>query len=319
MCHEMAAVFGARLPHSTAMIPGGCTEQPTMERILAYRSRLQRIMSFVKSVHIPDLFRVAEEFPEYFDIGAGCGNFLCFGNFPMDESGAKFIQPGVVIGDKWEPLKPELITEEVACSRYSSRSGLHPSQGETIPAPDKNGAYSWGKAARYQGRPMEVGALARIMTNYLNPNTTWIKKEIDQFLEKTKIPAKKLVSVLGRHVARGLESLWIAKQAFHWLDEIEIGEPATRDFSIPKSASGYGLMEAPRGALGHWLTIENHLIKNYQCVVPTTWNCSPRDDRGQAGPVEQAIEGTHIENPAQPIEIGRIVRSFDPCLACSIH
>ena len=166
---------------------------------------------------------------------------------------------------------------------------------------------------------MEVGPLARVMVNYLDPAETWIKKEVDAFLTSTKVPAEKLNSVLGRHVARGLEALWVGKQADQWLDELEIDGPPTCDFTIPKTASGYGLTEAPRGALGHWLSIDNHLIKNYQCVVPTTWNCSPRDDKGQPGPVEYALAGTIIEDPEQPIEVGRIVRSFDPCIACAVH
>ena len=129
----------------------------------------------------------------------------------------------------------------------------------------------------------------------------------------------KLFSVLGRHAARGLEAVWIAREAQKWLEEIELDAPATVDFEIPKCGKGYGLTEAPRGALGHWLSIDDYKISNYQCVVPTTWNCSPRDGQGRPGPVESAIEGTIIKNPAQPIEIGRIVRSFDPCIGCAVH
>jgi ferredoxin hydrogenase large subunit/hydrogenase large subunit len=319
ICHEMAAVFGAKAPHSTAMVPGGCTQGPTLERVLSYRSRLKHVMGFVRDVYIPDLLRVAKEFPEYFDIGRGCGNFLCFGNFPMGAGDERFVRPGVLIDGQWEQLDPERIREDSGHSWFSGPSGLHPSQGQTNPQPKKADAYSWIKAPRYRDCVVEVGALARVMTNYHDPAETWIRREVNSFLAATDLPAEKLVSVLGRHVARGLESLWIAQQAFRWLDELELDRPAACDFAIPSQGAGYGLMEAPRGALGHWISIDKHVIRSYQCVVPTTWNCSPRDDRGRAGPVEQALEGTVVEDALQVVEIGRIVRSFDPCLACAVH
>jgi Ni,Fe-hydrogenase I large subunit len=315
----MAAVFGGRIPHSTALVPGGVTQVPALERILAYRSRLQKILQFVEFVYIPDLFAVAKEFPQYFDVGRGYGNFLSFGAFPQNDGDDRFIQGGTVIDGQWQSLDQNHILEEVGHSRFSQTPGLHPTQGQTIPAADKTNAYSWIKAPRYRGQPMEVGPLARVMVNYYDPSNTWVKKELDAFLSNAKITPDKMVSVLGRHVARGLEAFWVGKQALVWLDQLEIDGPPTRDFSIPKTGSGFGLTEAPRGALGHWLSIDNHLIKNYQCIVPTTWNCSPRDDQGRPGPVEQAIAGTMVENPQQPIEIGRIVRSFDPCIACAVH
>jgi len=319
MCHEMAAVFGARLPHSTALVPGGCTQVPTMERVLTYKARLKKALVFVNQVYIPDLMRVAKAFPEYFEIGRGCGNFLCYGSFPTDDAGGKWMQPGVVIDGKWEAFDPAHIFEDVKHSRFTQASGLHPTVGETNPTPMKSDAYTWLKAPRYRGQVLEVGPLARVLVNYHDPNSTWVKKEVDAVLQATKTPADKLVSVLGRHLARGLEATWIAKQAFRWLDELEIDAPPARDFNIPRQGSGFGLVEAPRGALGHWLSIENYRVKRYQCIVPTTWNCSPRDDRGQPGPVEQALNGTKVENPSQPIEVGRIIRSFDPCIACAVH
>ncbi len=319
ICDEMGAVFGARLPHSTALVPGGCTQVANLERVLAYTARLKKVMAFVRDVYLPDLLRVAQEFPAYFDVGRGCGNFLCYGVFLMDDAGNKFIKPGVLIDGKWERLDPGRILEDVGCSRFSSPSGLHPARGETQPAPAKNGAYSWIKAPRYRGCVMEVGPLARLLVNYHDPGGSWVKREVDSLLSAQKIPLEKMASVLGRHVARGLETLWVARQAMKWLDEFDADGLPARDFSIPRVASGYGLTEAPRGALGHWLSIEDYKIQRYQCVVPTTWNCSPRDDRGQAGAVEQALLGALVENPLQPIEVGRIVRSFDPCIACAVH
>jgi ferredoxin hydrogenase large subunit/hydrogenase large subunit len=319
MCHEMAAVFAGRMPHATAMVPGGVTQTPTIERVLEYRSRLEHAAQFVKNVYLGDLLRVAKAFPQYLEIGRGCGNFLCFGGFPMDDAGSPFIKPGVLIQGKWEALDPAVILEDAAHARYSQAVPLHPSRGETRPEPKKQGAYSWLMAPRYRHEVVEVGPLARVLTNYHDPNGNWMKAEADAFLAAAKIPLGKMPSVLGRHAARGLEALAIARQAFRWLEELEIDGPPTRDFDICREGSGYGLVEAPRGALGHWLSIDNYRIKNYQCVVPTTWNCSPRDAAGHPGAMEQAIEGTFVEDAAQPIEIGRIIRSFDPCLGCSVH
>ncbi len=320
LCHEMGAVFGARLPHSTALIPGGCTEIPTTERVVTYASRLKDVTAFIEDVYLPDLLEVAKEFPSCFEAGGGYSNFLCYGVFPMDDAGNdKFIQPGVIIDGNWEAFDPQHILEHVAYSKYTKDAARHPSRGEVRPEPHKNGAYSWLKAPRYKGHAMEVGPLARVMANYLAPTHSWVKKEVDAFLGQVQLPVEKMVSVLGRHVARGLEALWVARQAARWLEEIEIGAPAARKFSLPETATGVGLTEAPRGALGHWLSIKDHLIERYQCVVPTTWNCSPRDTEGKAGPVEKALEGTTVQDQSQPIEVGRVVRSFDPCLACAVH
>ncbi len=319
IAHEMAAIFGGKMPHATALVPGGCTQVPHMERVMAYKSRLKQVYRFIRDTYVPDVLCVAKHFPGYFDLGRGCGNFLCYGNFDLDDGEDKLIRPGALIDGRWESLAPQRIAEDLGHTWLSGRSGLHPSHGETQASAGKRGAYSWLKAPRYGGKVVEVGPLARVLVNYHDLSGTWIKTEIDKFLSATQIPAEKLVSVLGRHAARALESLWIAQRAFEWLDRIDIEAPAARDFSIPSSGSGVGLVEAPRGALGHWLTLRNHLIDRYQCVVPTTWNCSPRDDSGQPGPVEQALAGAVLDDPAQPIEIGRIIRSFDPCLACAVH
>jgi ferredoxin hydrogenase large subunit/hydrogenase large subunit len=319
MCHEMAAVFAGRMPHATALVPGGVTQTPTLERILEYRSRLEKALQFLQNVYLDDLLRVAKAFPQYLGIGRGCGNFLCFGGFPMDDADNCFFKPGVLIRGKWEPLDQTAILEDAANSRYRQTAPVHPSHGATVPDPQKRLGYSWVMAPRYRGEVVEVGPLARVLTNYRDPGSGWMKAHVDAFLATAKIPLDKMPSVLGRHAARGVEVMALARQAFRWLDELEIDGPPTRDFEICREGAGYGLVEAPRGALGHWLSIEDYRIKNYQCVVPTTWNSSPRDASGRPGAMEQAIEGTFVEDASQPIEIGRIIRSFDPCLGCSVH
>jgi Ni,Fe-hydrogenase I large subunit len=290
-----------------------------MERIVSYRSRLKQVLDFVHRVYLPDLLTVAREFPQYWELGRGCGNFLAFGAFEMNANGDKFVRPGVVIDNQWEAMDERLIVEDVKYSRFHQASGLHPRVGVTEPSPGKPAAYTWLKAPRYRGVPLEVGPLARVLVNYHDPSQTWIRQEVDRFLAQTGVSVEKLTSVLGRHVARGLEAQWLGAQAHRWLNELDVDGAPAADFEIPSSGYGYGLTEAPRGALGHWLEIENYKVKRYQCVVPTTWNCSPRDDRGVPGPMEMALLNTEVADPAQPIELARIVRSFDPCLACAVH
>ncbi len=321
IAHEMCAVFAAKMPHSTSLVPGGVTGEVTMERILCYKSRLDKLTEFVETVYLPDLFLAAKAFPQYWNIGASYGNYLSYGNFRMEEKSGpnvrKWMPAGVTIQGKLEALDTDKIREFVAHSHYSSSSGLHPYEGQTSPNPDKG--YSWLKSPRYNGMPMEVGPLARIMVAYMTPGWEWVKKDVDDVLTSANLTPDKLNSVLGRHLARGLETKWLIKQLQLWLDELEIGQPTAKTFSLPESGKGFGLVEAERGALGHWLTIENYKVSNYQCVVPTTWNCSARDDQNQPGAVEKALEGTVIEDATQPIEAGRIVRSFDPCIACAVH
>lgn len=321
IAHEMGAIWGGKLPHATALVPTGVTQVPNIERVLSYRTRLEQVAAFIEDTYLPDLVTAAKAFPEYWDIGKGYGNFLSYGVFRMEEKTGhqikKFLPAGVVIGDKWQAFDPANIKEFVGNSRFSSASGLHPYEGQTTPSVHKG--YSWLKAPRYQGQIMEVGPLARVMVGYYTPGSEWIKKDVDQVLGSLSLPVEKMNSVLGRHLARGLEAMWLAKQAFRWLDEVEIDGPPAQDYKLPKTGQGYGLTEAPRGALGHWIVIEDYKIKRYQCIVPTTWNCSPRDDQNQPGAVEKALEGTIVQDPKQPIEAGRIVRSFDPCIACAVH
>jgi ferredoxin hydrogenase large subunit/hydrogenase large subunit len=312
LTHEMGAVFAGRMPHSPAIVPGGCTQTPTPERIDAYRTRLERVAAFVENVFVPDAVALSRAMPEYWEIGSGCGHMLCFGS-------SEVYSPGVLLGGKWEPLEVEAIAEHVRHSRYSSPSGLHPSAGQTQADPEKAAAYSWLKAPRYKGLPMEVGPLARMLVNYHGPEAWPGRPELDRLLAAVNIGPERLVSVWGRIVCRALEAKLIVRQAARWLADLEPNGPPARDFKCGKNASGHGLLEAPRGALGHWLTIEDGKIKHYQCVVPTTWNCSPCDDVGQPGPLEKALEGLALPDPEQPLEAGRVIRSFDPCLACAVH
>ena len=317
LAHEALAVYGGKAPHATALIPGGITEKITAANIAKVASIVNKLRSFVEAVYVPDVMTVAGAFPDYFEIGRGCGNYLAFGVFPQLD-GSDLLPGGRLVQGKMAEFDPAKITEDTASSKFSSPSGLHPYQGRTDPAPDKAGAYSWLKAPRYDGRPHEVGPLARVLIAYVGGDTE-VKKLVDGVLKDLSLPISALNSVMGRHAARALECKIVADECARWVQELKAGEPAFADFELPASGRGAGLTEAPRGALGHWLEIKDYKISNYQCVVPSTWNCSPRDEAGQAGPVEVALEGTPVADPKNPIEAARVVRSFDPCLACAVH
>jgi Ni,Fe-hydrogenase I large subunit len=322
LAHKMGAVFGGKLPHAAALVPGGVTEKVTARAIAACAAMLEELQTFIDTAYLPDVLAVAAALPEYFRLGKGPGNFLSYGAFPESGAGGggggKLLPPGVITGGELGELDASRIAEDVACSRFSSASGLHPREGDTVPAPRKSGAYSWIKAPRYAGLPMEVGPLARLLVACRRRVPEPVKA-VDDLLAKAKVGPDALNSVMGRHAARAIECKIIADRCAKWLAQLRPDQPAFVDFKVPAAASGVGLTEAPRGALGHWLTIRDRKIASYQCVVPTSWNCSPRDDRGRPGPVEQALEGTPVADEKNPIEAARVVRSFDPCIACAVH
>lgn len=318
LAHKAAAIFAGKMPHVPTLVPGGVTEKAGADKIAAYGAILDEIREFIEECYLPDVLAVAKAFPGYLKIGKGCGNFLAYGGFPESDSGALFLPGGVLTQGALTPVNVERITEDVGNSRFSSASGAGPAVGETTPQPNKPQAYSWLKAPRYAGVPMEVGPLARMLVGYqaASPN---IKPHVDAFLKLTGIAATDLDSVLGRHAARVIEARLLVERCAAWLNELRPDQPSWTEYTIPEAARGYGLVEAPRGALGHWLEIRGKVIARYQCVVPTTWNMSPRDDKGVAGPVEQALAGTPVANADNPLEAARVIRSFDPCLACAVH
>jgi hydrogenase large subunit len=323
---EMLVIFGGKMPHNMAVVPGGVTETVTVDKIASFLWILNEVRDFIDNVYIPDVLAVAGAYPDYFEIGAGCGNLLSYGLWDLEGGNPDYtrrkrlVKQGTVSADlKPGALDPSKIMEYVKHSWYAdSSSGKHPSSGMTEPQLGKAGAYSWAKAPRYDGKVYEVGPLAGIAVTYANDEPT-VKKLVDSVLSQFKAGPKALFSVLGRHAARALITKYVADAMPGWLLQLKPGEPAYIDYEIPDQAVGMGLVDGARGALGHWVEIQDKKIANYQCVVPSTWNLGPRDDKGQLGPVEQALIGTKIKDEKNPFEIGRIVRSFDPCLACAIH
>jgi ferredoxin hydrogenase large subunit/hydrogenase large subunit len=319
LAHEMVAVFGGKAPHPAAIVPGGVTCVPTLDRIEAYGSRLQQLQDFIDTTYLPDVVAIAKAFPQYGKVGQGPRRLLSYGAFPEDSAGASLLAAGVYAAGQVTPLDPKNITEDTASAWFSTPSGLNPSSGQTVPAPTKDGAYSWVKAPRYGGAVVEVGPLARVLVTQAAGTNPDLSALLSGVLAQLNATPGVLFSALGRHIARAVECKLVAMRCAAWLDQLQPDLAGGQGYPVPQSGSGMGLMEAPRGALGHWVTIANRVIEAYQCVVPTTWNCSPRDDRGQPGAVEQALVGVPVADKDNPIEAMRVLRSFDPCLACAVH
>jgi Ni,Fe-hydrogenase I large subunit len=317
--HEMLAIFGGKIPHCQTLFAGGVATQLNLEKIISFKSRLAEVKSFIDNVYIPDVVAVASLYPDYFKIGKGVGNFISYGGLPTDDNGKMHYASGIYIDGNIGNFDSKLIAEFVKYSKYSSGSGLYPLNGETTPDAKKDGAYSWLKAPRYNGKVVEVGPLARAIISYLKGGDSDYKSLIDSALSTLGLQPADLISVMGRHAARALELSILTDRMDEWVDELDPSAPVHTKFKIPKTSEGMGLTEAARGSLGHWISIDNFRIANYQAVVPTTWNGGPRDDAGNMGPYEQALIGTPIADVENPIEVGRVIRSFDPCLACAVH
>ncbi|MFC1871422.1 nickel-dependent hydrogenase large subunit [Chloroflexota bacterium] len=324
--HEMVSIFSGKIPHSVGVVPGGVTSTPTVDNIMAFLWKLRRIQDFINNVYIPDVLAVAGAYLDYAEIGVGCKNLLSYGSFdlvgnnPDYSRRQRLFKQGTVSADlKLGELDLGKITEDVGHSWYQdSSSGRNPVEGLTEPEYGKEGAYSWTKAPRYDGKVYEVGPLARVAATYVAGDPV-MKELVESSLAQLKSPASVLFSVLGRHLARALSAKFTADALEKWVLELKPGEPAFVEYEIPDEGRGAGITEGARGALGHWIEIKDKKIANYQCVVPTTWNVSPQDDKGNPGPIEQALIGTKIRDEDNPFEVVRIIRSFDPCLACSIH
>ena len=301
--HEMGALFGGRLPNPPAYIPGGFTTTVRADRITEFQAYLNELIPFIQNVYIPDVEALAGVYPDYYNIGRGHGNLLAYGVFDLDSSGTqKLLKRGRIRSGATavEGLDLNAITEDITNSWYAeSRNLRKSSSGSTVPQYPKANAYSWLKAPRYEGVPYEVGPLARMRINgdYGGGN----------------------ISVMDRHLARSEEALKVAQAMSTWVGQLRTGQAVCTPSTVPQSATSYGLTEAPRGALGHWLRISKGKIASYQVVTPTCWNASPKDSSGQPGPIEEALIGTQVQNIDQPVEVLRVIHSFDPCLSCAVH
>jgi len=329
---RMHAIFGGKNPHLQSLVVGGITSvrDLTPDRIAEFLYLTKETQDFIKNVYIPDLLAVASFYKDWGAIG-GTTNFLAWGDLPESskEPQSLFMPRGVIMKRNIAGVKmakQEKVTEHVTHGWYEDGPARHPSEGETKP---KHGEYrtedkySWFKAPRYDGEPCEVGPLARVLVAY-GKGKKEIKDLVDSTLKKLDIPVDALFSTLGRTAARGLETVAIGDAMQGWvmelIENLKKGDTKTyQPWEMPDNAQGVGLNDVARGSLGHWINIEDKKIKNYQYVVPSTWNLGPRCSEGKLGPVEEALIGTPVEDPKKPLEILRTVHSFDPCIACGVH
>jgi len=297
--HEMGAIFGGKLPHAGTYIPGGLTAEITPEKLSRFAGYLAELKQFVVNTYIPDVEALAGVYEDYFNIGVGPANLMAYGVF--DEiDGTRLFGPGYLAGESSTStaLDIDAIKEHVTYSWYEDGAARHPTNGSTAAVYPKGDAYTWLKAPRYNDTPVETGALARMKINGRYSGG---------------------VSTMDRHMARARESLVLAEAMERWLTEIGEGSGYDSDYT-PGSGAGAGLIEAPRGALGHWVRINSlGRISAYQVITPTCWNASPMDNAGVKGPIEQALIGTPVIDESKPIEALRVIHSFDPCLACAVH
>ena len=329
---RMHAIFGAKNPHLQTLVVGGvtCVKDLTPDRIAEFLYLWKETQDFVKNVYLPDVLAVASFYKDWANYG-GTTNFLAWGEFPEgdNEPESLFMPRGVILNRNLNGVKmaeQDKVTEHVAHSWYKGKGAMHPFKGETNPQHgdyDTSSKYSWLKAPRYEHQPCEVGPLARVLVAYAYGKKE-IKTLVNTVLSKLGVPVTALFSTLGRTAARCIETVAIGDAMEGWIMELigllKKGNNKTYEsWEMPKSGMGVGLNDVARGSLGHWIEIENGKIKNYQYVVPSTWNLGPRCKMGKLGPVEEALIGTPVADPKKPLEILRTVHSFDPCIACGVH
>ena len=329
-----------------------------MERLNQVSYIIDRCIEFVDQVYVPDLTAIASFYKDWLH-GGGISSLsvMSYGDIPdraNDYSASSLLLPrGAIINGDLSKIHeidlrdPDQVQEFVTHSWYSypdETKGLHPWDGITEPnfvlgkntkgtktrieSLDEEGKYSWIKSPRWRGHAMEVGPLSRYIIGYVQNNPEF-KEPTDKLLTDLGLPLQALFSTLGRTAARGLEASWAAHKMRYFFDKmmanIKAGDESTANVEKwdpsrwPAEAKGVGFTEAPRGALGHWIRIKDGRIDNYQAVVPTTWNGSPRDDKGQIGAFEASLMNTPVAKADEPLEILRTLHSFDPCLACSTH
>ncbi|ENQ3106255.1 nickel-dependent hydrogenase large subunit [Bacillus cereus] len=356
---KVQTIFGGKNPHPHYVVGGMATPLDInsdngihAERLMHVSQIIDQAREFISQVYVPDVIAIGSYYKDW-TYGGGLDNYLCYGDFSTrsiyDTKSYRFPRGIILNGNMNEvhdiDLKdPEQVKEFIDHSWYTydgkegSGIGKHPFEGETSlhytgpKAPyknlDTNKQYSWLKTPRWKNQPMETGPLARMMVGYAAGDKEIISL-MDDTLKKLGLPITAMKSALGRTVARALETILLSNWIRHDMDEllhnVKNGNQVTFDRTKwepntwPKKTKGVGWVEAPRGALGHWIDIENGKTKNYQAVVPSTWNASPRDHNNNLGAYEAALKGTPMLNKEQPLEILRIIHSFDPCLACAVH
>lgn len=300
LAHEMLAELGGKAPHNHGIFVGGVTVNIDADKWIKVKYILDSIQDFIKNVMFDDIYTIAQYYPDYFHNGQGYKNMMSYGLFDdYTDPELFYVRPQIYKEGDLLEFNVEKITENIRYAWYKGDKDQYQPNLDTVEADRlKEAAYSWIKAPRYANLPMEVGPLARM----------WLSGNY-----------KNGISTMDRLIARVLEVRKVAEIMKNLLERIELKATAQKQYKIPDKAEGKGLIGTTRGALGHWLAIENQKIAHYEIITPTAWNLSPQDNKKQRGVIEQALVGTEIMNLNNPVEIGRIVRSFDPCVSCATH
>jgi hydrogenase large subunit len=350
--NQAVAILGGKTPNIQNLAVGGVAnpinlDNPAalnMEKLYTVKSLLDEVAAFVQQVYVPDVCAIGAMYPDWFRHGAGVTNYLAVPELPLDTRGTVFDMPGgtIVAGKpgSYTPIASfqdkyfrDNVTEGIARAHYEGSWDRHPWEETTDPKPgevDHAGKYSWVKAPRFKGQPMQVGPTAQVYMAYVSghePTRRWADAALDKAsrIAGTKLSPEILHSTLGRHAARAIRAAVISELALkHWqLLAENIGKGDVATFNEPKIGNeeirGVGFHEAPRGALSHWVVVRNGKIANYQAVVPSTWNAGPRDGKGVPGPYEASLIGNPVADAKRPLEVLRTIHSFDPCLSCAIH
>lgn len=360
---RIGVVFGGKNPHPNFLVGGmACTIDPNKSESInqvqvdQIKDWVDEVEEFCTTCYWPDVVTIMDLYKEYYEIGISSPNFLAvgmagsiFGGDPNTSRREPIggVKPGVLLDMDLEtvhPFDPKKIEENIASAWYSYEDGSvskTPDVGETTPDYDgptppfewlaDRDRYTWSKAPRYDGRPMQVGPVARVLLAYAQGHAR-TRELLDPVLAKSGITLKHLNSTAGRTLARGLEAVTSAEHMKNevfpaFVEGIRKGDIDVFDStrwdpdSWDKECSGYAIMEVARGNLSHWVTIKDKQVERYQAVVPTTWLAGGRDDKGQVGPYEESLQyGTHpLVNPEQPLEPVRTIRSYDPCMSCGVH
>jgi hydrogenase large subunit len=353
---KIVAILGSKSPHIQNVAVGGVSNALsldsqsvlTMERLLAVKEWMIKLDDFVKNVYLIDVAAIGAFYADWTKVGRGITEYLSVPDIPLDGKGTQFALPGGYIeGGKLESFKPiksfndkyfmDGVSEAIKHSWYNYKDGdgksLHPYKGETTPNYTDfkdDGKYSWLKAPTFYGKPMQVGPLARVLNMLAaghEPTKMYATKALDlvSTIAGAKVGLEAMHSTIGRHAARAVgcavQCDELLKQWDLLLANMAKGDLKTFNRpDFPKGEQmGVGFHEAPRGVLSHWVVIKDGKIANYQCVVPTTWNAAPRNEKDQPGAYEACLVDTPVADPEKPLEVLRTVHSFDPCLACAVH
>jgi quinone-reactive Ni/Fe-hydrogenase large subunit len=339
---KAVAIFAGKTPHPQNLVVGGVTSVAEIlnpQRLNDFLFIIKDVRGFIERAYIPDMMMIVDAYRDTIRSGEGraSGNFMGCGGYRFGKQSVLF-ESGVIYGHDFENIAvfdAGKITEEASRSWYENDAPLSPYEGETVPFyTDLNddgtlkseGKYSWVKAPRYDGEVMEVGPLSRMIIGY-SKNSPVIRPYMERFMKASKMELIDFSTTLGRNAARAVEAQICCDYLFDMMSDLienvkYFDETTWTKYvfeEMPLEAKGAGIFEVPRGVLGHFVRIEEGKIANYQAVVPTTWNASPKDSRNQRGAYEEALIGMTLADPEQPLEVLRTIHSFDPCLACAVH